>query len=90
MMVKHGLKKNDPNFWFGQLYGMSDHISYTLAKEGYNVSKLVPYGPVEKVLPYLFRRADENTSIAGQSSREYLLVKKELRRRNEEKSRLLS
>ncbi len=90
MMVKHGLKKNDLNFWFGQLYGMSDHISYTLAKEGYNVSKHVPYGPVEKVLPYLFRRADENTSIAGQSSREYLLVKKELRRRNEEKSRLLS
>jgi len=85
MMEKHGLKKNDPNFWFGQLYGMSDNISFTLANEGYNVAKYVPYGPLEKVLPYLFRRAEENTSIAGQSSREYLLVKKELKRRKQEK-----
>jgi len=85
LMEKYGLKKNDPNFWFGQLYGMSDNISFTLAKEGFNVAKYVPYGPLEKVLPYLFRRAEENTSIAGQSSREYLLVKNELKRRKQEK-----
>jgi len=85
MMEKDGMKKNDPNFWFGQLYGMSDNISFTLANEGFNVAKYVPYGPIEKVLPYLFRRAEENTSIAGQSSREYLLVKKELKRRKEGK-----
>lgn len=85
MMSEHGLKNNDPNFWFGQLYGMSDHISFSLANEGYNVAKYVPYGPVEKVLPYLFRRADENTAVAGQSSREYLLVSQELRRRRKDK-----
>lgn len=81
MMEKHGLKNDDKNFWFGQLYGMSDNISYSLAKEGYNVAKYVPYGPVEKVLPYLFRRAEENTSIAGQTGREFSLVRQELRRR---------
>ena len=81
MMEKHGLKNDDKNCWFGQLYGMSDNISYSLAKEGYNVAKYVPYGPVEKVLPYLFRRAEENTSIAGQTGREFSLVRQELRRR---------
>jgi proline dehydrogenase len=60
---------------------MSDHISYNLAKGGYNVAKYVPYGPIESVMPYLFRRAEENTSIAGQSSREFKLIQKELRRR---------
>lgn len=72
---------NDPHIWFAQLLGMSDNISYNLAYAGYNVAKYVPYGPVEAVMPYLFRRAAENKSIAGQSSREYLLVKKELQRR---------
>ena len=72
---------NDPHIWFAQLLGMSDNISYNLANAGYNVAKYVPYGPVEAVMPYLFRRASENKSIAGQSSREYLLVKKELQRR---------
>ena len=86
MMEKHSLKPDNRNFWFGQLYGMSDHISYGLAKEGYNVAKYVPYGPVEKVLPYLFRRAEENTSIAGQSSREFSLVKEEIRRRRTDKT----
>ncbi|MFD1144884.1 proline dehydrogenase family protein [Larkinella insperata] len=72
---------NDPHIWFAQLLGMSDNISYNLANAGYNVAKYVPYGPVEAVMPYLFRRAAENKSIAGQSSREFLLVKKELKRR---------
>jgi proline dehydrogenase len=67
--------------WFAQLYGMSDHISYNLAKAGYNVAKYVPYGKVEAVLPYLIRRAQENKSVAGQSSRELSLIMTELKRR---------
>lgn len=81
LMSDHGIAKSDERVYFAQLLGMSDNISFKLADLGYNVAKYVPYGPVEKVLPYLFRRADENTSIAGQSSREFLLVKKELKRR---------
>lgn len=82
---KKGLDSGDQRVYFAQLLGMSDNISYNLAKKGYNVAKYVPYGPVESVMPYLFRRADENTSIAGQSSREFLLLKKELKRRRKEK-----
>ncbi|MEP3389154.1 MAG: proline dehydrogenase family protein [Reichenbachiella sp.] len=81
LMDHHGIAKADPKVYFAQLYGMSDNLSYTLANEGYNVAKYVPYGPVAKVLPYLMRRAEENTSIAGQSSREFTLVKKEIKRR---------
>lgn len=81
LMKEHGIAKDDPRVYFAQLYGMSDNLSYNLAKEGYNVAKYVPYGPVAKVMPYLMRRAEENTSIAGQSSREFLLVKKEIARR---------
>ncbi len=81
LMAAAGMKNNDERVYFAQLYGMSDHISFNLAKAGYNVVKYVPYGPVESVVPYLMRRAEENTSIAGQSSREFLLIKKELRRR---------
>lgn len=77
----HKIEKSDDRVYFAQLLGMSDNISFKLADLGYNVAKYVPYGPVEKVLPYLFRRADENTSIAGQSGREFTLVKKELKRR---------
>ncbi|TKT89611.1 proline dehydrogenase family protein [Dyadobacter frigoris] len=80
-MKKLGLKNDDSRIWFAQLLGMSDNISYNLAKVGYNVAKYVPYGPIDAVLPYLIRRAEENTSIAGQSSREYLLVKSEMHRR---------
>ncbi len=72
---------NDEHIYFAQLLGMSDNISYNLANAGYNVAKYVPYGPVESVMPYLFRRADENKSIAGQSSREFTLVSDELKRR---------
>lgn len=81
LMKDKGIKANDERIWFAQLLGMSDNISYNLANAGYNVAKYVPYGPVEAVMPYLFRRADENTSIAGQSSREFLLIKKEKQRR---------
>lgn len=82
LMDKYGINKNDPNVYFAQLYGMSDHISFNLAEAGFNVVKYVPYGPIKEVMPYLFRRAEENTSIAGQSSREFLLIKRELKRRN--------
>jgi len=81
LIQKHSMKPDDPRVYFSQLYGMSDNISFNLAHAGYNVAKYVPYGPVESVLPYLFRRAAENTSVAGQSSREYQLVKHESRRR---------
>lgn len=81
LIEQHGLKHNDPHVWFAQLMGMSDNISFNLAKVGYNVVKYVPYGPVESVMPYLLRRAAENTSVAGQSSRELSLIRAELRRR---------
>ena len=75
------IDKNDPRIWFGQLYGMSDHISFNLAEKGYNVAKYLPFGPVRDVMPYLIRRAEENTSVAGQTSRELSLLKKERKRR---------
>ncbi|WP_439474374.1 proline dehydrogenase family protein [Algoriphagus formosus] len=81
LMDEFGLDPQDRRVFFSQLYGMSDNISFNLAKAGYNVVKYVPYGPVEKVMPYLTRRAAENTSIAGQSSREFELVKREMKRR---------
>lgn len=81
LMEAKGIDKTHNNVWFGQLYGMSDHISYNLAKEGYNVAKYIPFGPVKDVMPYLIRRAEENTSVAGQTSRELSLLKKEKLRR---------
>ncbi len=81
LMKEKGIAPDDKRIWFAQLLGMSDNISYNLAHAGYNVAKYVPYGPIEAVMPYLFRRAEENSSIAGQSSREYLLVRKERLRR---------
>lgn len=81
IMKEKGLKNNDERAWFGQLYGMSDHISYNLADKGYNVAKYVPFGPVKDVMPYLIRRAEENTSVAGQTGRELALLKKEKQRR---------
>lgn len=76
-----GFHKNDNRIFFGQLYGMSDNISYNLAEQGYNVAKYLPFGPVRDVMPYLIRRAEENTSVAGQTSRELDLIKKERSRR---------
>jgi proline dehydrogenase len=81
LIEKHKLPKDDKRIFFAQLFGMSDHISFNLANSGYNVVKYVPFGPVGTVMPYLLRRAEENTSIAGQSSRELELIRKELRRR---------
>ena len=81
LMNLHGLEPKSDRVFFSQLYGMSDVISFNLAKTGYHVVKYVPYGPVEKVMPYLTRRAAENTSIAGQSSREFEQIKREMRRR---------
>ncbi len=75
------IEPTDKRFYFAQLLGMSDNISFNLAHAGYNVAKYVPYGPVASVMPYLFRRAEENTSMAGQSSREYNMLKKEHARR---------
>lgn len=81
LMETRGIAPGDPHVWFGQLYGMSDHISFNLAKHGYNVAKYLPFGPVRDVMPYLIRRAEENTSVAGQTSRELELLKKERSRR---------
>ena len=81
LMEKNNILKSDNRVWFGQLYGMSDHISYNLANQGYNVAKYVPFGPVKDVMPYLIRRAEENTSVAGQTNRELNLLKQEKKRR---------
>ena len=81
LIKSKGLAKNDNRIWFGQLYGMSDNISYNLAEHGYNVAKYLPFGPVRDVMPYLIRRAEENTSVAGQTSRELNLLKTERARR---------
>lgn len=81
LIDKYNLEKNDKRIWFGQLFGMSDHISYNLAKLGYNVAKYLPFGPVKDVMPYLIRRAEENTSVAGQTNRELELLKAERLRR---------
>ncbi len=83
LMDELEIPRNDNRCWFSQLYGMSDHISFNLAREGYNVAKYVPYGPVKFVLPYLMRRAEENTSVKGQTSRELMLLKKEKDRRKQ-------
>ncbi|MFY8009101.1 MAG: proline dehydrogenase family protein, partial [Flavobacterium sp.] len=85
LMEAKGVLKNDNRIWFGQLYGMSDNISYNLAAHGYNVAKYLPFGPVRDVMPYLIRRAEENTSVAGQTSRELNLLKIERSRRKIEK-----
>jgi len=81
LIRKYNLEKNDKRIWFGQLFGMSDHISFNAAKEGYNVAKYLPFGPVRDVMPYLIRRAEENTSVAGQTNRELELLKRERERR---------
>jgi proline dehydrogenase len=80
-MQRRGIRPDSPNVFFSQLYGMSDNLSYVLAKNKYNVSKYVPYGPVREALPYLIRRAEENTSTAGQVNRELELIRKEMERR---------
>jgi len=81
LLEKNNISKDDKRVYFSQLLGMSDHISYNAAKEGFNVVKYVPYGPVKDVLPYLIRRAEENTSIAGQMGRELTNIIEEKKRR---------
>ena len=81
LAAEKGIPASNPHLHFSQLYGMSDNITFNLAHAGYNVTKYVPYGPVKDVVPYLMRRAKENTSVKGQSSRELLLLRKEIARR---------
>ena len=85
MMDKMGMKKDDDRVWVAQLFGMSDNISMNAAHDGYNVIKYLPFGPVSDVMPYLFRRAEENTSVEGQTGRELAFIKQELDRRKEAK-----
>lgn len=80
-MEEHNIPATNPNVYFSQLYGMSDNISFNLANSGYHVAKYLPYGPVKDVLPYLMRRAQENTSVAGQTGRELSLINTEIKRR---------
>ncbi len=81
LMEEKGIERNNPNIWFGQLYGMSDNITFNLAKLGFNTSKYIPFGPVKDVIPYLIRRAEENTSVEGQTNRELKLLEIERKRR---------
>ena len=81
LINKSNYKKTDSRLWFGQLYGMSDNISFNLADAGFNVAKYLPFGPVKDVMPYLIRRAEENTSVAGQTTRELGLISTEKKRR---------
>jgi proline dehydrogenase len=81
LVEKSGLRKNDQRLWFSQLYGMSDNISFTLAKNGFNVAKYLPFGPVKEVVPYLIRRLDENSSVSTQTNRELQLISSEIKRR---------
>lgn len=81
LMQKKGIPANHPNTMFSQLYGMSDNLTFNLAKAGFRVSKYVPYGQVSEVIPYLIRRAQENTSVTGDAGREYALVMQEMQRR---------
>jgi proline dehydrogenase len=82
LMEKYQLPLNDSRIHFSQLYGMSDNITFNLAKAGCHVSKYLPFGPIKDVIPYLMRRAQENSSVSGQTGRELLLIKKELKRRS--------
>jgi proline dehydrogenase len=85
LIDEKGLSRNHPSIYFSQLYGMSDNLTYNLADNGFNVVKYVPYGEVKTMMPYLFRRAEENSSVKGQSSRELNLIRQEIKRRKEKK-----
>jgi proline dehydrogenase len=86
LMEERNIDPTDRRFYFSQLFGMSDHISFNLSVAGYNVVKYVPYGPVKEVLPYLIRRAQENTSVKGQTGRELSLIIKEKERRRKSRA----
>lgn len=87
IMEDKGLTKDDSRIWFSQLFGMSDNLSYNLAKKGYNAAKLMPFGPVKDVVPYLMRRAQENSSVKGQTGRELSLLLEERKRRKGQEAR---
>ena len=78
-MEEKGISHDHPHVFFSQLYGMSDNLSYVLAKNNYHVSKYVPYGPVKDAIPYLIRRAQENSAVTGQVSRELDMIRKEIK-----------
>lgn len=80
-MKEYGLKRDDPRIFISQLYGMSDHISFNMASQSYNVAKYLPYGPIKILIPYLIRRAEENKAVTGKAGRELGLIKKEIKRR---------
>ncbi len=82
MMRKYSIKNDSNNIWFCQLYGMGDNITFNLSQKGYNVAKILPFGPVKNLIPYLIRRAQENSSVGGQTNRELKYLKRELLRRN--------
>jgi proline dehydrogenase len=82
LLDEQQIKHDHEHVYFSQLLGMSDNLSFNLAASGYNVAKYVPYGPIKAVMPYLFRRAEENTSVAGQMGRELKLIVKEKKRRS--------
>lgn len=81
LMSKYKINNDDPRVYYSQLLGMSDHISFNLSKAKYNVAKYVPYGPIKEVMPYLIRRAEENSSVSSQSNRELSLIEEEIKRR---------
>ena len=78
-----GIPADDPRVWSAQLLGMSDHISFNLSQSGLNVAKYVPFGPIRETIPYLIRRAEENSSVTGQTSRELELIRREVQRRKQ-------
>ncbi|MEO9501602.1 proline dehydrogenase family protein [Nonlabens ulvanivorans] len=81
ILTKKGIAANNKDVWFGQLYGMSDNLTFNLAQMNYNTFKILPFGPIRDVMPYLIRRAQENTSVAGQTGRELILIRQEMKRR---------
>lgn len=81
LMKEKSISNHDERIWFGQLYGMSDQITFNLAQKGFNTAKYLPFGPVEEVIPYLLRRAEENSSVNSQTSRELFLINSEIKRR---------
>ncbi len=81
ILTKKGIAANNKDVWFGQLYGMSDNLTFNLAQMNYNTFKILPFGPIKDVMPYLIRRAQENTSVAGQTGRELILIRQEMKRR---------
>jgi proline dehydrogenase len=86
LMQRAGIDADSDHVQFSQLYGMSDNITFNLAKADFNVSKYLPFGPIKDVIPYLMRRAQENSSVSGQTGRELGLIKKEVARRKQKSS----